>query len=164
MGLDNRLSLRVVLEAEVYPTEDERRVMQAMKTIVPFSEEVDDVEVLEGPVKLIRVRKEGHDSLSKLRSSLRNNRVLDTARSLLLSKRGEIRPLRFHKQAAMVGRINLVDDEEFSPMGAIVLRIEYDGDPTILADWLAPKTERGRPVGEATLQDLLRGRREASNI
>lgn len=163
MGYDQRLSVRVTLEAEVYPTEDERKVIQAMKSIVPFSEEIDEVEMVsEGPIRLIRVRKEGHEALSKLRNSLRNNRILDTARSLLLSKGGTIRPLRFHKQAAMVGRINLVDDEEFSPLGVITLRIDYEGDPTILADWLAPKTERGRPIREATLQELLQGRRVES--
>ncbi|MDW8036218.1 MAG: RNA-binding domain-containing protein [Candidatus Korarchaeum sp.] len=114
MGYDRKLSLRVILETEVYPTEDERKVIQAMKSIVPFNEEIDEVEIVhEGPIKVFRVRKEGHDSLSKLRNSLRNNRILDTARSLLLSKKGTIKPLRFHKQAAAVGRVNLVDDEEF---------------------------------------------------
>ncbi|MEM0017462.1 MAG: RNA-binding domain-containing protein [Candidatus Korarchaeum sp.] len=163
MGHDRRLSLRVTLEAEVYPTEDERKVIQAMKSIVPFNEEIDEVEVVhEGLIKVIRVRKEGYDSLSKLRNSLRSNRILDTARSLLLSKKGTIKPLRFHKQAAMVGRVNLVDDEEFSPLGVIVLRIDYEGDPTVLADWLAPRTERGRPVCEVTLQELLYGRRDES--
>ncbi|MEM1984340.1 MAG: RNA-binding domain-containing protein [Candidatus Korarchaeum sp.] len=163
MGHDRRLSLRVTLEAEVYPTEDERKVMQAMKSIVPFNEEIDEVEVVhEGLIKVIRVRKEGYDSLSKLRNSLRSNRILDTARSLLLSKKGTIKPLRFHKQAAIVGRVNLVDDEEFSPLGVIVLKIDYEGDPTVLADWLAPRTERGRPVCEVTLQELLYGRRDES--
>lgn len=159
MGSVEKFSLRIILEAEVHPTEDERKVLQAMKSIVPFNEEIDDVEIIEGRVKILRVRKEGHDSLLKLRNSLRSNRVLDTARSLLLSRRGTIRPLRFHKQAALTGKVNLVDEEEFSPLGVITLRIEYDGDPLILADWLAPKTERGEPVGEATLQDLLYGRK-----
>lgn len=159
MGFDQKFSLRITLEAEVYPTEDEKRVLQAMKSIIPFNEELDEVEITEGRVRILRVRKEGPDSLLKLRNSLRSNRVLDTARSLLLSKKGVIKPLRFHKQAASVGKVNLVDEEEFSPMGVIVLRIDYDGDPLILADWLAPRTERGEPVGEATLQDLLYGRK-----
>jgi predicted RNA binding protein with dsRBD fold (UPF0201 family) len=158
LGSDSKFSLRLILEAEVYPTEDEKKVIQAMKTIVPFSEELDDVEIEEGEIKVIRVTKDGYESLSKLRNSFRSNRILDTARSLLLSKKGDLRPLRFHKQAAMVGRVSLVDNEEFSPLGVIVLRIYYDGDPLVLADWLAPKTERGRPVNEATLQDLLYGR------
>ncbi|MEM2542256.1 MAG: hypothetical protein QXR35_02155 [Candidatus Korarchaeum sp.] len=61
-----------------------------------------------------------------------------------------------------MGRVNLVDDEEFSPLGVIVLKIDYEGDPTVLADWLAPRTERGRPVCEVTLQELLYGRRDES--
>lgn len=163
MGCDHKLSLRVILETEIYPTEDERKVIQAMKSIVPFNEEIDEVEIVhEGSTKLLRVRKEGHDSLLKLRNSLRNNRVLDTARSLLLSKKGGIKPLRFHKQAATLGRVSLVDDEEFSPLGAIVLKIDYEGDPEVLADWLAPRTERGKPVNEATLQELLYGRKTES--
>jgi len=159
-SLGRRLALRLILEAEVHPTEDVKRVLQAMKTIIPFDEEVDDLEISEGDVKVITLRKEGHESLMKLRTSFRNNRILDTARSLLLTKGGRLRALKFHKQAAYAGKVSLSDNDEISPLGVIVLEIEYEGDPLTLANWLAPRTERGRPVDEATVHDLLYGRSE----
>lgn len=153
----NGIEIRLILEAEVHPTEDVRRVLQAMNTIVPFDEEVHEV-VIEGDErKLIRVRREGYEALIKLRSSFRKNRVLDTARSLLITRTGRLKPLRFHKQAAYIGKVRLCDEDEISPLGIISLTIEYEGDVSVLADWLAPRTERGRPVGEATTQELLYG-------
>ncbi len=153
-----KLDLRLSLEAEVYPTEDIRKVLLAMRTIIPFDEEVDDLEIVDREMKLVRLRKEGYEALIKLRTSFRNNRVLDTARSLLITRRGKLRPLRFHKQAAYGGKVRLCDEDEMSPLGVITLTIEYEGNPFTLADWLTPRTEKGRPVGEATTHDLLYGR------
>ncbi len=162
---DDRLAIKITLRAEVYPTEDTRRVLQAMNTIIPFNEEVDDVDIEEEEGrKVIKVRKEGYEALMKLRTSFRNNRILDTARSLLMTKRGNLRALRFHKQAAYVGKVRLCDEDEMSPLGVISLIIDYEGDARTLADWLAPRTERGRPVGEATTHELLYGRRQSSEI
>lgn len=155
---NGRLEIRLILEAEVHPTEDTKRVLQAMNTIVPFDEEIDDVEIEGDERKLLRVRKEGHEALIKLRSSLRKNRVLDTARSLLITRAGRLKSLGFHKQAAYVGKVRLCDEDEISPLGIISLTIEYEGEASVLVDWLAPRTERGRPVGEATTQELLYGR------
>lgn len=150
--------IRLTLEAEVYPTEDVRRVLRAMSTIVPFDEEIDEVEIEGGEKKLVRIRKEGYEALTKLRSSFRKNRILDTARSLLITRTGRLKPLRFHKEAAYAGRVRLCDEDEMSPLGTISLTIDYEGDAFILADWLAPRTERGKPVGEATTQELLYGK------
>ncbi|GEM_PF-274708 len=162
---NSRLAIRVTLIAEVYPTEDVRRVLQAMNTIIPFSEEIDDVDIEEEERrKLIKVRKEGYEALIKLRSAFRNNRILDTARSLLMTRRGHLRALRFHKQAAYVGKVRLCDEDEMSPLGVISLIIDYEGDTQTLADWLTPKTERGRPVREATTHELLYGRPSTSEI
>ena len=157
-GARRTLSVRLMLEAEVYPSEEEAKVLRAMRTIIPFDEERDDVDIVGGEIKLIRVHKEGHEALIKLRNSLRMNKVLDTARSLLLTHSGRLRPLRFHKQAAFVGKVRLCDEEDISPLGVITLTIEYEGDPVTLADWLTPRTVKGRPVEEATTADLLYGR------
>ncbi len=158
MGLsENRIDIKLTAEAEIYPTEDPKKVLHAINTIIPFNEEVDDVEMIGDEIKQIIIRKEGYEPLIKLRSSLRNNRVLDTARSLLLTRKHELRPLRFHKQAAYNGKVRLCDREEISPLGVILLKIEYEGNPIVLANWLVPKTERGRPIEEATVHDLLFG-------
>ena len=163
MGLsENKMSIRLIVEAEVYPTEDPKKVLHAINTIIPFDEEVDDVEIVGEEIKLITIKKEGYEPLIKLRSSLRSNRVLDTARSLLLTRRHELKPLRFHKQAAYNGKVRLCDRDEISPLGVILLKIEYEGDPMVLANWLTPKTEKGRPIEEATVHDLLYGENRSS--
>ncbi len=153
---DKELFIEIEMSALVYPTEDEGKVLRAMQTIVPFSEE--DVEVYGDVIKEVVVRKEGYESLIKLRSSFRNNRVLDTARSLLITSRGKLKTLLFHKQAAYVGKVRLCDDDSMSPLGTIRLKIRYEGDPIILANWLTPRTEKGKIVEEATTRELLYGR------
>ncbi len=145
------------MSALVYPTEDEGKVIKAMQTIIPFREE--DVEVYGDVIKEVVVRKEGYESLIKLRSSFRNNRVLDTARSLLITSKGRLKTLLFHKQAAYIGKVRLCDDDSMSPLGVIRLKIRYEGDPFVLADWLTPRTEKGRIVGEASTQELIYGRK-----
>ncbi len=155
---DKELRIEIELSAVVYPSEEESKVLKAMQTIIPFRE--DEIEVYGEVIKEIVVRKEGYEGLIKLRSALRNNRVLDTARSLLITPRGNLKAMLFHKQAAYIGRIRLCDDESISPLGVIRLRIRYEGDPLILADWLTPKTEKGRIIREATTRELLYGKQE----
>jgi len=157
---DSRFNIRLEVRAEIYPTEDVRKVLQAINTIIPFDEERDDVEIVGNDVKTVIVRKEGHEALIKLRSSFRSNRILDTARSLLLSRSGRLRPLKFHKQAAYSGKVRLCDEDDISPLGVIILRIEYGGDPLILANWLSPQTEKGKIVKEASTHELLYGSHE----
>ena len=141
------------METPVFPSEGENRVIRAVSSVVPLEEE-DDVRVEGG---LLRVRVEGYERLLKLRESLRRNRVLDTARDLLIrSRRGGSFEISVHKQAAFWGTIKLCEDDSESPLGAIRVRIQYPGDPDVFLNWIAPRTRRGRAVREVSTRQLVR--------
>ncbi len=145
--------VRVRVSARVFPTEVAGRVARAILQVVPLPEESLD---LEGD--FVRGEGRGLAPLAKLWRSLRNDRILDTARMLLRARRvGEETSLLVHKQAALYGRIRLCESQEESPLGAIEIRIWVEGGGLeYLIDWMAPRTRDGKIVQEITSADLIR--------
>ena len=142
--------VRVVVEAEVRPTEDPDKVLKAIETI--FTPETVRIEDL-GSTRILVAEASSLKSLEKLHRLLRVEKILDAARSML--RRGvEGGRLVFylHKQAAYVGRISLVSGDHESPMGAIRVVVEHP-EPRLVVDWLAPPTARGRPVFERDMPE-----------
>ncbi len=89
----------------------------------------------------------GLDNLLRLHGLLREQRILDTARSVMLAGTlGEMVQFRLSKMGALMGRIGFPPEEE--PLGSI--HVQISGDRR-LVDWLAPRTEDGRPVFEIEL-------------
>ncbi len=137
---------RVVVEAEVRPTENEAKVMAAIENIVnPDEVRVED---LGGGVRLIVAESRGLHGLLKMYRLLRVQRILDAARSSLKkSVRGNKIVFYLHKQAALAGKLSFVGGDHESPMGAIRVIIEHP-EPRAVIDWLAPPTSMGRPLWE----------------
>lgn len=83
------------------------------------------------------------ESLQTLHKLLREQQILDTARSVMLQGQvGNTIQFRLNKQAAFMGMVNFPPEEE--PLGSI--HVQITGENVI--DWLAPRTENGVPVGE----------------
>jgi len=89
--------------------------------------------VLEAKVK-------GQEALIKFRNLLRNDRIRDAARRVLLTstKNGAV-VFCINKQVAFAGHISFSEEIAESPMGPIKVTIKCD-DPKKLVDWLAPRT------------------------
>lgn len=89
--------------------------------------------VLEAKVK-------GQEALIKFRNLLRNDRIRDAARRVLLTstKNGAV-VFCLNKQVAFAGHISFSEEIAESPMGPIKVTIKCD-DPKKLVDWLAPRT------------------------
>ena len=89
--------------------------------------------VLEAKVK-------GQEALIKFRNLLRNDRIRDAARRVLLTstKNGAV-VFCLNKQVAFAGHISFSEEVAESPMGSIKVTIKCD-DPKKLVDWLAPRT------------------------
>jgi len=137
---------RVVVEAEVRPTEDESKVMEAISNI--FEPDEVRVEELGGGVKVIVAISYGLHGLAKLHRLLRTERILDAARAVLRkSVQGGRIVFYLHKQAALMGRLSFVGGDHESPMGAIKVVVEHP-DPKAVIDWLAPPTAMGKPLWE----------------
>jgi uncharacterized protein len=129
----------VSVEVEVNPTEDEEKVRAAINnilgaasiTVQPF-----------GKGSALMAEAKGKDSLMKLRNMLRNDRVRDASRRILLkSIRGNKINFFLNKQVAYAGHISFSEETGESPLGPIRFSIETD-DPVALIEWLAKKTAK----------------------
>ncbi|MEB2837387.1 MAG: hypothetical protein GSR80_000775 [Desulfurococcales archaeon] len=140
---------RVVVEAEVRPTESLEKVLAAVKSIV----DIEDYHVEEAGRTKLLVATAGIAGLRRLHRLLREQRILDAARSVLKRGAGQGRIVFYlHKQAATVGKISFVGGDQESPMGAIRVVIEHP-EPERVIDWLAPPTAFGRPLWEHDMPD-----------
>ncbi|MEM0361422.1 MAG: RNA-binding domain-containing protein [Sulfolobales archaeon] len=140
--------IEVRVEAEVKPTEDVEKVKKAILNLVDVSRL--DLIDLGGGYKLLVGMSNDVKSLVKLHRLLRVERILDTARSIMMKSLGNNNSivLKFHKQSAYVGRISFITHDDESPLGPITLTITSDRVREII-DWLAPKTSKGKPLWEA---------------
>ena len=137
--------IRIRVETEIRPTEDPKKVEQAVRNV--FDPEVLWVEE-RGEVKVLIGESKSHRSLLKLHNLLRQERILDASRKILKKGvKGNVMVFHIHKQAAYAGRLTFATESRESPLGPITFIIETD-DPKELIDWLAPKTERGKPLWE----------------
>lgn len=131
--------MRLRVEAEVRPTEAREKVEAAVKKIFPTLElgQVENSVVGESA---------DVGSLSRLHQLLRQQRILDSARSVMFSgRRGGSTRFMLNKQAAFVGRVSFTEGE--SPLGPIVVTLEAP-DIDRLIDYLAPRTQDGKPIRE----------------
>ncbi len=141
---------RVVVEVEIRPTEDPGKVRRAVENII----DPDEVRVEElAGAKILIAESRGLHGLAKLHRLLRQQRILDAARSVLRkSIQGNRITFHLHKQAALMGKVSFVSGDHESPLGAIRVTIEHP-DPKAVVDWLAPPTAMGRPLWEKEMPD-----------
>jgi len=133
-------------EAEVRPTEDVEKVKRALLNIV----EVKDIRHVRGAdgYSFLICESKSITALFRLYELLRQQRILDTARKILLTQRqGNMINIKLHKQSAYAGHISFVTYDDESPLGPITVTIVSDKIDEII-DWLAPKTSRGKPLWE----------------
>ena len=140
------MNVRVKVTALVYSTEAEERVATAVRNLVPVELKHQDFGVpgLYGEGDL--------ESLRKLHMLLRENRILDTARQVLLAGiEGDAAQFRLNKQVAFTGKVNFPAGEE--TLGSIYVEISAESRDELLKviDWLAPRTVDGKPVEEIEL-------------
>jgi len=130
--------VEIEAEAFIYPTEDPEKVEKAIKTVFPACSMT-----LENPsdeVRILRAREIGKEALIPLQSLLRQDRIRDAARSVLMSGISN-NMITFHlnKQVAFVGHISFSMPNAESPLGPITVRIKCE-NPISLIEWLAPRS------------------------
>ena len=140
------MNVKVRVFAPVHPTEVQEKVEQSILNFFPVTLELQDDKIpgLYGEGDL--------ESLRKLHLRLREERILDTARRLLLNGiRGDTTRFRLNKQVAYIGKLNFPAGKE--SLGSIEVEISADTEDELLAiiDWLAPQTVDGEPVMEIEL-------------
>jgi len=118
------IELRV--SAQVFPTEDPKRVMTALKYLFPSLS-------FKGKGTLSASAK-GRDTLDAFKKALAAQQIRDTARGFLLARiHGESLQFSLNKQAAAVGKVNLLDFD--TPLGNIDIGISGSGLEALI-EWL----------------------------
>ncbi|WP_242451185.1 RNA-binding domain-containing protein [Methanothermobacter sp. THM-2] len=119
----------VRVEVPVRATEDPEKVREAVMNVFPDLEIEGDEGFLKGEGNI--------ESLSELREALERRRIRLTARGILLKNmRGKSTRIYINKQAALINRINVLE-EPITALGDIMVEIESD-DLMGIIDWLAP--------------------------
>ena len=119
---------RVRVESAVNPTEDRAKVKAACLNVFPDLVFTESAEGIAG---------EGSD-LDRFRELVRNQRIRDTARAVLLrGRQGPILLFSLNKQAAFVNRVNFATGN--APLGDIHVVVE-DEDLNALIDRMAEST------------------------
>ncbi len=137
--------MKITVEAEIRPTEDEEKVRKAiLNFFTPSSIRVEE----RGRERVLIAEAERAEALQRLHLKLREQRILDAARSMIMRWSSEDKVVFYlHKQAAFMNRITFCLPEGESPLGPIKVEI-LESDVRAVIDWLAPPTSKGRPLFE----------------
>src|SRR4030042_2773752 len=133
------VEVSVLVETEVNPTEDEEKVRAAINNILGNA----TITVKpEQKGSTLFAEAKGQDSLTKLRNIMRNDRVRDASRRLLLkATRGNTIRFFLNKQVAFAGHVSFSEETSESPLGPIRFTIETD-NPQQLVEWLDRKSDK----------------------
>ncbi|HYA77107.1 MAG TPA: RNA-binding domain-containing protein [Verrucomicrobiae bacterium] len=127
----------VHIEAEINPTEGEDKVKTAVTNVLGNA----SITIKpSGKADTLMAEAKGPDSLFKLRTILRTDRIRDAARKALFhGTRGNTISFFLNKQVAFAGHVSFSEETAESPLGAIRVTIETDNPQQLIA-WLAEKT------------------------
>jgi predicted RNA binding protein with dsRBD fold (UPF0201 family) len=124
----------VSISCPVFPSEDPEKVRQAVLNIFPDAV----LDISEDRISSVSA------GMEHFGDRIRKQRILDTARSVLMKgRRGERSCFYLNKQAAFAGKISFV--EEKAVLGTIKVTVEAE-DITSFIEMLAPNTVDGEEV------------------
>ncbi len=143
------MNLTIKVSALVFPTEVEKKVRTAIKNIFP-------IELVLRDFGVPQLYGEGDlECLRKFHMLLRELRILDTARHILMDGMDDIEgntlQFRLNKQVAFMGKVNFPAGDE--ALGSLYVEISAKSAEDIMniIDWLAPETIDGKPIRELEL-------------
>ncbi|MGC8661425.1 MAG: hypothetical protein ACP5TZ_02850 [Nitrososphaeria archaeon] len=111
-------AVKVILSAEIHPSEDPQKVRQAVLNIVD-PRDTPEVSVHEDMVTV----RAGEFTLGRIVESAKDKNAIPAFLKLVNAGRGGVHRLMFNRQAAHAGRIIMCDDPQESPLGPIYLSI-----------------------------------------
>ena len=136
--------IKIEVKTEIKTTEDPDKVKRAILNII----EPEEIKEEEDYRRIIIAESRNINSLNKLHSLIRRERILDSARKTLkeLSTKEKV-IFHLNKQAAYMNHISFSQPENESPLGPITIEITSK-NPKKIIDWLAPPTSKGKPIFE----------------
>lgn len=131
-----KIEAEIVISARVADTESAEKIMAAIARFFPDAKCASEGEY---------VRCRSTDA-SALRDAIFGRRILDAVRSILRSNvRGDKTTIELNRSAAAVGKVSV---DAGGALGPIIVEVRTP-DMEGFIDWLAPRTEKGRPVTES---------------
>ncbi|MGQ4892665.1 MAG: RNA-binding domain-containing protein [Candidatus Njordarchaeia archaeon] len=130
--------VKILIRAEVYPTEDVDKVMEALHNI--FDIDNREIKISEGyDKKILQIETSDLNVLDKFKSRVKHRNIQTHIRVFL--ERNAIANKTFiylNKQVATVKKVSLCDSPHECPMGAITLEIEAGSQDELyrVIDWL----------------------------
>jgi predicted RNA binding protein with dsRBD fold (UPF0201 family) len=129
--------VRVLVEAEVNPTETDEKVKTA---VVNMFGNIAMAIVPSQIGSVLTAQAQGLDALLNFRDLLRRDRVRAAARKVLFTRLEGNRILFFlNKQVAFANHVSFSQETGESPLGPIKVTLDCES-PRELIDWLAPRT------------------------
>jgi predicted RNA binding protein with dsRBD fold (UPF0201 family) len=129
--------VRVLVEAEVNPTETGEKVKTAVVNMFG------NIAMTIAPSQIgsvLTAQASGLDALLNFRDLLRRDRVRAAARKVLFTRLEGNRILFFlNKQVAFANHVSFSQEKGESPLGPIKVTLDCES-PRELIDWLAPRT------------------------
>ncbi|WP_042667283.1 RNA-binding domain-containing protein [Desulfurococcus amylolyticus] len=116
--------VRIIVEAEVRPTEDAEKVKKAVKNI--FAGDI-IIQELGNKYRVVKGVSPTIESLKPLKNLAKTQQVEPALKNYLIKYRTTTSiTLLLHKQAAYAGKLSLIDSEKESPLGPVKIIIEGD--------------------------------------
>lgn len=112
-------AVKVILSAEIHPSEDPQKVRQAVMNIVD-PRDTPEISLQNDMVTVIA----GEFTLDRIVESAKDKNTVPTLLKLVNAGREGAHRLMFNRQAAHAGRIIMCDDPQESPLGPIYLSID----------------------------------------
>lgn len=126
------MECEVKVKTRIKATENPRKVLESVLNIFPKIRIKERNDSIQG--------EGGIEVLEELRESLEKRRIRSTARKVLYENITGNRTIFYlNKQAAFIGKVNILE-EEISPLGDIKVEIIAENLKEVI-NWLAPKIE-----------------------
>ncbi len=138
--------MNTTIRCPVFPTEDFDIILNALRNLFPtelFTRRSGERETW------IEAKFSKRQSLDTVRTAIQEHRIIDAVKRVIMSTwTGTAFILKFDKQAAVRGKISIVDEDEDPPLGAIELYVYVptDEDFEYFLDWFTPATKDGRII------------------
>jgi len=129
------MSLTVAAKTPLQPTEDEAKVERALLKLFPTAR-IDRIAGQDETV-ILSIRESGLEPLANLRNLIKQERIRNAARAVLIRNiRGRRIQIYLNKQAAFMGRVSFCEPIGESPHGPISVELDCD-NPLSVIDYLA---------------------------
>jgi len=131
------------LWADIKPTEDIKKVKQALLNLCPLA----SIEVFREPENITKMKgyATGPESIATLAKKFREQRILEAVRQQLLkSVQNNQLVFAVQRQAAFVNRFHLCDLTDYTAMGPIRVEIRANNIQDVI-DYISPPTFKGKP-------------------